>query len=463
MRPSLLACVLITACSPFNGGEQFHCQNDGDCGAGGMCAIGDLCAFPNSACPDPGLAYGDSAGPLSGMCVPPVGITTDANPGGPDPMADAFVVPPDAPPTSECEGDQTVMSICIGVPQPDRDFTGKTLLSHGDIFDSSDCDFTITLPDSGTQCKGSACSQNGPQLCVIQGHNITLSNTTLRDPTGSRPLVFVATGDITVSGPVDATTKRGKTAAPGAATGNCMSASARDNSGGGGGGGGGSYGSSGGNGGKGDGDNGNGGSTQSVPESFTTVRSGCHAGDGADSDDGVYAGRGGDGGFSGGVVYLIAKGNIHINAVIDLSGMGGGGGGVASGGGGGGPGGFLGLDGKTVSINAQIIANGGAGGGGAGAGIVSRQGNKTHLDDPQDGSSGQSGSTNLAIGGNGGTGGGKGGNGTDAQNGTGGEGSDSSGTGAAGGGGGGGQGIVWLVGTMITGQSNIFAVPVAKP
>src|SRR5580765_4043460 len=101
MRPSIFMCVLISACSPFSGGETFHCQDQSECSAGGMCAIGDLCAYPNTACPDPGYAYGDSAGALSGTCVPAVGIAIDANPGGPDPTADAFVVPPDAPPTSE--------------------------------------------------------------------------------------------------------------------------------------------------------------------------------------------------------------------------------------------------------------------------------------------------------------------------------------------------------------------------
>ena len=470
MRAFLAVCVFAAACSPFSNNDSFSCTSDPDCNAqpGGMCSLGNLCAYPSTVCPG-GYAYGDNAGGMSGMCAPPVGIQGD---GGVE-VSDAFVAPPDAPPTTACVGSPNTMQICVGLPQMDRDLENETLLSKGDNNTASNCDFLVTIPDTTNVCKGPACTQTGaPALCVIQGQNITLNNDQLRDSSGSRPLVFVATDSITINGTIDATTKRGKTGAPGAASGGCTNATAQVETSGAGGGGGVSFGTLGGNGGSG---SHRGGGTAQAAATGTPpgVRSGCRGGGGGNGMFQVFQFTGGgDGGFSGGAVYFLAKNTITINGTIDVSGMGGGAGSLSSGGGGGGPGGLVGLDAATITLTGTIIANGGAGGGAGGPGQYQQQGKNGGqvLVSYTSGNNGKDGGQAQAKGGQGGSpngegdaSGGDGGDGTDSQNQTGGSGDSASGQPCGGGGGGGGQGAVWIVGTHTLDPTKIIGKVINQP
>jgi hypothetical protein len=116
---------------------------------------------------------------------------------------------------------------------------------------------------------------------------------------------------------------------------------------------------------------GNGGSSQSVDGALsggiagpavlppTLPRGGCDGQVGALTGPTSVVGKYGRG---GGAVYLIAKGSIAIDGIINASGEGAPGAlGTASGAGGGGSGGMIGLDAPNIQLNSTLFANGGGG------------------------------------------------------------------------------------------------------
>src|SRR6185503_11111322 len=111
MGKSLAAALLalVTGCN--YGAASFHCENDGQCGAGGRCEMpaGGLCSFSDSVCPS-GYRFGDLAGPQSNQCVgaQPIDAGTDT------PVDAAIDAPPDVPPLDAraCFGTGLLM-ICL--------------------------------------------------------------------------------------------------------------------------------------------------------------------------------------------------------------------------------------------------------------------------------------------------------------------------------------------------------------
>src|SRR5438067_8948048 len=162
MRSSLVACVVVAACSSNN--PAYHCESDADCDAAlnGVCqGLTKLCTYPNSFSFSSGMAYVSNSGDASDTCVQPPtpgqpigdgGVTTD----------DAFVPQPDATPEADqiCVGNDMVLRVCVKKQQDDRTFH-NTLLVHGVFGNNSICDFE--LHPTGF-----------PDLCVVQGHNITI-------------------------------------------------------------------------------------------------------------------------------------------------------------------------------------------------------------------------------------------------------------------------------------------------
>ncbi len=204
--------------------------------------------------------------------------------------------------------------------------------------------------------------------CVVIARDITVPVNKKLTGVGSRPLVILATGTLTIAGLVDVASKgngmigaAARASCPGALTG----AAAQPPTGGGAGGAGGSLGMLGGAGGKGALGS-MGGTPQDVADPVM-LAGGCPGGAGG---VGGSSGGGGKGGAGGGTVYLIAGTRIAISGVVNASGTGGGAGtsglGSGGGGGGGGAGGFIGLDAPQIDITGQVFANGGGGGGGNG-------------------------------------------------------------------------------------------------
>lgn len=230
--------------------------------------------------------------------------------------------------------------------------------------------------DTSLECAAPPMVNEGTPYCIIAGTAITVgANTTLR-ATGTRPLVFVSAGAITIDGVVDVSSRRA-TRAPDVvadesigAGGNFANCSAfrRDvdsSMDGGGGGAGGTFGAIGGNGGDGNYDvinaRAQGGLSPMTPDELPTtrLRGGCRAQNGGGNGVSQNGGRGGAG---GGVVYLATKMGISINGSIAANGAGGMGGGAQAGGGGGGSGGLIVLEAATVRRNGKLTANGGGGG-----------------------------------------------------------------------------------------------------
>ena len=243
--------------------------------------------------------------------------------------------------------------------------------------------------------------------CVIGATELSVSALRV---TGSRPLVLVATGSITVDNMLDVASRRtGNTVELGAAASSptCIPGQPAAH---GGGGAGGTFGGRGGNGGVGTLNS----AESGLVVSLTAFRGGCTGGDGAANS----------GGPSGGAVYLIARTRITVVGTINASGAGGGPGG------GGGSGGMIGLEAPTVSVTGSVFANGGGGG----------EGNGTQGANPTS-------ATSPAPGGSGGTGG-DGGAGSAGTTKTGARGGDSA---TGGGGGGGGAGFIVVIPSQPTG------------
>jgi hypothetical protein len=299
-----------------------------------------------------------------------------------------------------------------------------------------------------TACNnGVVATSHGVEACVFAGSTITISSNVVA--TGTRPLVFVAVGDLTVAlgGTLDVSSNRNRVGANGDAT-TCNPAGAGMNAtSGGGGGAGGSFATAGGSGGGG-GAVGTTAGTAVASATPLSLRGGCRGGTGGDGNGNA----GGAGGHSGGAIYLIAGGTISIAGKVYASGAGGLGGDATAGGGGGGTGGLIGFDATVVAINpsvadpqAVIATNGGGGGGGG--------------DGSNNGGDGGDGTLVSTPGASGGTGGmspraGDGGVGTNWSNLTGGNGQEGA-AGTGGGGGGGGYGAIWVVGTWSAGNGDI--------
>jgi hypothetical protein len=339
---------------------------------------------------------------------------------------------------SQCLGNPGSLRICVAAAQSDQMYSGTLTTQFVGSNLQPSCNFVQPYGSGGS-------------LCVMTGANVVIDNVNVVDAIGLRPIVFVATEKLTVTGTLDAGGHhQGAVLPPGAKTGIlCPNNDGTAGGSGGGGGAGGSFATSGGRGGNGTGGSGGVAGPTQMP---TTIQSGCFGGDG---EDGV----GGDiGGSSpGGVVYLIAP-ILDIEGTVSVSGEGGFGAFELAGGAGGGAGGFCGLDASTsLIINGNVVANGGGGGGAAG--LV---GGAAH-----NGTTGSDGGVVAAVGGVSLGGGGTGGDGAIAS-GAGAPGTPAtaagSGNGGGGGGGGGGLGVVWLAGSgAMTGSGTIEAVVINRP
>jgi hypothetical protein len=272
-----------------------------------------------------------------------------------------------------------------------------------------------------------------PASCFVVGTNISVTGVVV---TGSRPLVLFASGNITVSGGIDAASHRDGTTGPGAASQLCSAfpRGPKNDTSGAGGGAGGTFRTKGGNGGNGNGVADSGGLSPNALPAPTELRAGCTGQKGGRGNS-PGGNNGGEGGPGGGALYLVAGGTITINnnIVLNVSGAGATAltspdGGFFAGGGGGGSGGMIKLHAATLSVSgARLMANGGGGSGGADHNTAGTSGN-----DPTVVTAGGTGGTAMNAGGNGGNGFG----GTNqAQNGA----NGGSNQGGGGGGGGGGH------------------------
>jgi hypothetical protein len=298
-----------------------------------------------------------------------------------------------------------------------------------------------------------AASGGQPSLCLVMATDMTIMAGATITAHGSRPLVLVSMGTLTVSGIVDVSSHAAGMTGAAANDASCTTANgglpqqaSTSTSGGGAGG---SFGTAGGAGGA----PGNGTAVAAEPAingaQLTRLRGGCRGGDGGRDHDGHF----GAGGASGGAVYLMATTQIDLKGgQVLANGAAGGGGAFPSaadfpGGGGGGAGGLVMLDSPAIVLQSAIVmASGGGGGGGQGAGPSAGMGG------------GEPTATAPLAAAGGGVGGmmaGSGGFGSSlSAPGPGGGGIEGVGTGGAAGGGGGGAGVIRLFGP-VTGTSQI--------
>jgi hypothetical protein len=352
------------------------------------------------------------------------GVTADASAVNNDADRTFLDARPDAPPDSACYG-TGLLVICY--PNGQMPLTPYQPTNTAPISTSND-----------SNCDRIVQQGNGPELCVKTASSITI-NRDIRF-SGTRPIVLLATGSISVTSAGKLDLAEGA----GANTGTCMPPmqNGQDNTAssanaGAGGGGGGAFGSAGGGGGA--GENGAAGGTGGVAVGATYIRGGCRGGNGGRSSSGA----GGSGGNGGGGIYLIAGASISIAGGINASGGGGSGGANKAGGGGGGSGGLIGLDAPTVSISGTLFANGGGGGEGGGDGVSGFGG-----EDPGDWDE-------IPDGGKGLIGGGNGGNGAYRTTAA----LDGGSVGKGGGGGGAGLGRILVFSASVTLSSSISPAP----
>lgn len=217
--------------------------------------------------------------------------------------------------------------------------------------------------------------------CVVAADSIDLASAVV-GVSGDKPLVLLAVTRLRINAgsALDITSGRVAGNGPGANPPDCgiasSTASGSDNVGGGGGGAGGSFGSLGGAGATGAGGIGG------IPDGpaaipITKLRGGCKGGSGGEGDGDAGNGGRASGGSGGGAVYLLSRGELILDGVVNASGAGGNGGQPSKGGGGGGgSGGMILIHAGTLTVgaNAEIFANGGGGGGGAGQGATGSSG-----------------------------------------------------------------------------------------
>jgi hypothetical protein len=238
----------------------------------------------------------------------------------------------------------------------------------------------ITLATSGMSFDtGAAGKQDGCTLgtyvmvgsaeaCVIAGTTVTIAAQTSFVAVDAYPLVIAATGDVDIAGLLDVSTPSGGQHGAGFNATECSDTGIDGGSYkfGASGGAGGSFSTPGGAGGNGAEDD-RGVAQPAV--SATRLRGGCRGGTGG-SGNGTPPAPGGNAGYGGGAVLVVAYGGIAVSGAIDASGERGypgqtqGGGGA--GGSGGASGGMIVLAATSYDITGALVANGGGGGGGGG-------------------------------------------------------------------------------------------------
>jgi hypothetical protein len=356
-----------------------------------------------------------------------------------DASADAMVFLDAPPPGTVCAGgtDGGPLHVCA----LETSLAARVFAASVDL----DTDAVITCD------RVEPATSSQPSLCLVMATDMTIMAGTTISAHGSRPLVLVAMGTLTLSGTVDVSSRAGGATGAAANDASCTTSNgglpqeaAANTSGGGAGG---SFGTAGGDGGA----PGNGVAVVAEPAvaNVTRVRGGCRGGDGGHDHDDNF----GAGGASGGAVYLMATAKIDLKGGEILANGAAGGGGEAQsvsdvpGGGGGGAGGLVMLDSPNIVLeNAIVMASGGGGGGGQGVGASpGLTGGEATATAP----------LAPASGGPGGTMAGSGGFGSSLSTpGPGGGGLDGETTGGAGGGGGGGAGVIRIFGP-VTGTSQI--------
>ena len=206
-------------------------------------------------------------------------------------------------------------------------------------------------------------STQQPAVCFIAGHNITQSGTTI--VSGGRPLVVVASGNLTIAGLVDASSHLNGATGPDTDPASCgaFAAAPQSSGNGGGGGAGGSFVSAGGVGGGGNGGAVLGGQPAAVVAASTVLRGGCRGQPGGTGG----VGSNGSPGTGGGAIYLAAGTQLVMTAGrIAANGGGAVAGKSRDGGPGGGAGGMIVIDAPTIMVtNSILTANGGGGASGA--------------------------------------------------------------------------------------------------
>ena len=382
----VIAVVLFAACYAPSAQPGAPCPD-------GVCPSGLVCAPATQTCERtavPADASVDDASELDAPVDAPEMVTVDA--------------PPDAAP---CYG-AGLITICPSAPVTDSlAITANTTLDT----DTS----PLCIVYSGGEL----------DVCVVAATTISIAATQRLHAIGTRPLVLLATGAMTIDGTLDVTFGAGANPAT------CVAPTA-------------ATGKQGGAGGSWQGRGGSGGNAVSgtgpvAAPGTTTValRGGCRGGSGAGG------GSPGAGGSGGGAVYLIAQ-SIAIDGAINASGAGGARGRNASGGGGGGAGGFIGLDAPAIMVatDARVFANGGGGGEG---GTPNKDGNSGST--PNDPGTATGGAGGANHGGNGGAG--AAGTLLDGDDGRAGGTCDRGG--ASGGGGGGGAGFIYVYPAQVLG------------
>jgi hypothetical protein len=336
-----------------------------------------------------------------------------------DDAAGADAAPVDAP-------TDALAGYCFGAGSEDR--VCLTTAPMGSLTIST----TVTIDTDSDQRCAAVVGTIRASSCVLAFETIDVAGTGVVKAIGTRPLVLLASGSLSVAGTIDLASHRvggGSGGAAGTNPGACDGGIVPTM---GGGGAGGSFSATGGSGGH---NATNIGGTPGAVVPATVLRGGCDGQVGA----GQTAGAGGHG---GGAVALIAGGSVVVSGKVLTSGAGAGGAAAGgSGGGGGGSGGMLVLDAPSISVAGVFLAVGGGGGEGSG---VSASGNPGA--DPIGGGGGVGGSGSAANGGDGGNGGG-------SQNLAG---SNGVGSTAGSGGGGGGVGAIRLHGA-VTNQNATFA------
>jgi hypothetical protein len=293
-----------------------------------------------------------------------------------------------------------------------------------------DCSVVLYEPEAGS-------------ICVIYATEIDVAGSATVTGTGSRPLVFAATGAITIAGTLDVSSYYQMGAGAGSDPATCMieREPTTDSMGAGGGGAGGSFGGKGGTGGNGATGSAIGGAPGDAVSPPAFPRGGCRGG----ASGSPFGGGPGQGGgvlwiVSGDQIALASTGRVLAAGAGGGPGFGFGGEEGGSGGHGGGSGGFLRVAAPAITIAGVVIANGGGGGEGG---------------DPM--TQGKPGFDGAAVtqpsmaGGGGSPAGGDGGNGATGTVLDGAPGSPSmAAAGAGGGGGGGGAGAIVLAAETLT-------------
>jgi hypothetical protein len=312
--------------------------------------------FDHPACPDHVCPAGWTCTEATGICDPvqPPG----GPPGGPPDASIDASDPGGGPDASVCFGSGLVKVCLASAP------SGPVTIDQSEPLDTSVDRNCPQIVAGGANAVS--------DMCVFAGTTVTVGNVVA---IGSRPLVVIATGTLSVVGTLDVSSKTGNPRlGAGANPGTCITATgAGDDTGGGGGGAGGSFGTKGGAGGSGDLNNNGppagtakGGTAGLAQPSPARLRGGCPGGTGGTGESPQRA-AGGDG---GGAIYLIAGTSITIDGNVYASGGGGdadsNASGIAQGGGGGGSGGLIGFDAPSIRVTGRVVANGGAGGGGGG-------------------------------------------------------------------------------------------------